>query len=94
MLQVTDYLIRSQEKVTDLHAAAGEGNLKAVKRIIEKNQRLVVARARDGSVALHHMAKSGNIAGVRSLHNLYPPAKSIKDSVSIFALHTFRLGSF
>jgi len=69
--------------VNSLHQAAGQGNLKSVRKITDKTPKLAMGRNRDGTVALHHMAKSGSIAGVKHLEKIYPDGRKVQDEVRI-----------
>ncbi|XP_064105360.1 uncharacterized protein LOC135214834 isoform X9 [Macrobrachium nipponense] len=75
------------EKITALHEAAASGNVTNVRRLVKENQKLVMARDKDGAVALHHAAKSGDPKVTKYVMSLYPEAVTLEDNDGRTPLH-------
>ncbi|XP_064105323.1 uncharacterized protein LOC135214834 isoform X3 [Macrobrachium nipponense] len=76
-----------KEKITALHEAAASGNVTNVRRLVKENQKLVMARDKDGAVALHHAAKSGDPKVTKYVMSLYPEAVTLEDNDGRTPLH-------
>ncbi|KAK7079119.1 hypothetical protein SK128_023326 [Halocaridina rubra] len=81
------------EKITSLHDAAAQGDMTTVRRFTKENSKLAMARGKDGGVALHYAARSGDPKVTKYLLGLYPIAFNTEDQDGKTPLHYAALSS-